>query len=165
MQIFLVRSHQKTCCLCLHSIVNVLKVPPPRVESRSFSTLISLQGLKWIVLQWWLYSFSLNIALGSPQLFGLYFATTNLWREARGHPSSWDFIAGFEESWNPRCCTVFPPLMWDSVWILKLQHWGWLQIAVRGLSLQFTDAYFALQLVDSGAGAQTHTEGQITAVI
>lgn len=112
-----------------------------------------------VVLLRWMYSFTLNISLGLMQLFGFCFATTNLWKEARGHPSSWDFCAWYEESWNPSCCTAFPSSSDPSLSLdMKAFCTGLdCRLLLRESPL-FTDAYFALHFVDSGMKAPTRAE-------
>lgn len=109
------------------------------MASESLFTLIaySCGDFLDVVLLRWMYSFTLNISLGLMQLFGFCFATTNLWKEARGHPSSWDFCA-----W--RVWRVLESELLHSVSLLlwsesqsgyeSFLHRAGLQIAAQGVS-------------------------------
>lgn len=150
-------SRRPVACVCVQIVLKGIFYGI-RVILYFYFILIFLQGLKWIMLQCWLCSFRLNIALGSLQLIGLYFATTNLWWEARGHrlPSLGWIILESELLYS------VSPLWCDT---LKLQHWGSLQRDFWRLSSVYRCIFFfffALQSVASGIKAETHTERQMS---
>lgn len=111
---------------------------------------MSPRGLQWIVLQCWLYSFSLNIALGSLQLFGFYFATNQpLKRGQRSSVILRFHLLGLKNPGIRAVVQYFPPARSESVDIKAAALGAWLADCCPGIPLPCLQMHFFFFLLFS----------------